>query len=56
MTSPSLEKYEDIREGVRGLCAEFDAAYWRGVDERKAFRSRRIGSLGDTGRGQPCGR
>ena len=37
MTSPSLEKYEDIREGVRGLCAEFDAAYWRGVDERKAF-------------------
>lgn len=37
MTSPSMKKYEDIREGVRGLCAEFDAAYWRGVDERKAF-------------------
>lgn len=37
MNSPSLQKYEDIREGVRGLCAEFDAAYWRGVDERKAF-------------------
>ncbi|WP_166267302.1 acyl-CoA dehydrogenase family protein [Marinobacter caseinilyticus] len=37
MTSPAMKKYDDIREGVRGLCVEFDAAYWRDVEERKAF-------------------
>jgi acyl-CoA dehydrogenase len=37
MTRLPVDKYQDIREGVRGLCTEFDAAYWRGVDERKAF-------------------
>lgn len=37
MNSSSPQKFEDIRKGVRGLCAEFGAAYWRGVDERKAF-------------------
>lgn len=37
MINPALQKYEDIREGVRGLCGNFDAAYWRGIDERKAF-------------------
>ena len=26
-----------IREGVRALCAEFDACYWRKIDEEKGF-------------------
>ena len=26
-----------IREGVRALCAEFDASYWRKIDEEKGF-------------------
>ncbi|MDO6459658.1 acyl-CoA dehydrogenase family protein [Granulosicoccaceae sp. 1_MG-2023] len=37
MNSTTVAAYEDIREGVRGLCSQFDAAYWRGIDARKAF-------------------
>ena len=31
------EDLNAIREGVRALCAEFDAAYWRKIDEEKGF-------------------
>lgn len=27
--NPNSEELNAIREGVRALCAEFDAAYWR---------------------------
>ncbi len=29
--------YEELREGVRALCREFDGAYWRKVDEERAY-------------------
>ena len=36
--SPYLnEDYNAIREGVRALCAEFPAEYWRKIDEEKGF-------------------
>ena len=31
------EALNAIRAGVRALCAEFDATYWRRIDEEKAF-------------------
>ena len=31
------EDYNAIREGVRALCAEFPAEYWRRIDEEKGF-------------------
>src|SRR6187401_3573492 len=37
MTSPSTEKYQDVREGVRALCAGFPDEYHRKVDERRAY-------------------
>ena len=31
------EDYNALREGVRALCAEFPAEYWRKIDEDKGF-------------------
>jgi acyl-CoA dehydrogenase len=31
------ERYPDIREGVRALCAQFPPEYFRGVDARRAY-------------------
>ena len=33
--NPNSDELNAIREGVRALCAEFDAAYWRRIDEAK---------------------
>ncbi|MFL1454047.1 acyl-CoA dehydrogenase family protein [Marinobacter sp. GN3S48] len=49
MINPALQKYEDIREGVRGLCGNFDAAYWRGIDERKAFPEEFVNAMTEAG-------
>ncbi|TWI53359.1 acyl-CoA dehydrogenase [Pseudomonas duriflava] len=35
--SQNIEELDAIREGVRALCAQFGAAYWRKVDEEKGF-------------------
>jgi acyl-CoA dehydrogenase len=31
------EGYQEIRDGVRALCAEFPVEYWRKIDEEKGF-------------------
>ncbi len=49
MINPALQTYEDIREGVRGLCGSFDAAYWRGIDERKAFPEEFVNAMTEAG-------
>lgn len=49
MINPALQKFEDIREGVRGLCENFNAAYWRGVDERKAFPEEFVTAMTEAG-------
>lgn len=38
-----------IREGVRALCAEFDASYWRKIDEQKAFPQAFVKAMTDAG-------
>src|SRR5476651_969443 len=43
------EELNAIREGVRALCAEFDAAYWRKVDEEKGFPEAFVKALTDAG-------
>ena len=35
--NPNSEELNAIREGVRALCAEFDAVYWRRIDEQRGF-------------------
>ena len=37
MNAHDTEELNAIRDGVRALCAEFDAAYWRKIDEEKGF-------------------
>lgn len=34
---PSPHDHSDLREAVRALCARFDGAYWREVDEARAY-------------------
>tara|TARA_R110000824_G_scaffold401789_1_gene616399 strand:- start:52842 stop:54005 length:1164 start_codon:yes stop_codon:yes gene_type:complete len=43
------ESMEAIRDGVRSLCANFDDAYWRGIDERKAFPEEFVDALTEAG-------
>src|SRR5476651_2125490 len=43
------EDLNAIREGVRALCAEFDAAYWRKIDEEKGFPEAFVKALTDAG-------
>ncbi|MER8307432.1 acyl-CoA dehydrogenase family protein, partial [Acinetobacter baumannii] len=38
-----------IREGVRALCAEFDASYWRKIDEEKSFPQAFVKAMTDAG-------
>ncbi|MBN9060967.1 MAG: acyl-CoA dehydrogenase [Rhizobiales bacterium 65-9] len=35
--SSGSDSCPDIREAVRDLCARFDGAYWRGLDEARAY-------------------
>lgn len=34
---PSSDDHSDLREAVRALCARFDGAYWREVDEARGY-------------------
>lgn len=37
MTEYNHEELNAIREGVRALCGDFPAEYWRKIDEEKGF-------------------
>lgn len=41
--------YEDYRQGVRELCAQFDSAYWQKVDEQAAYPEAFVAALTDAG-------
>jgi acyl-CoA dehydrogenase len=43
------ESMDAIRDGMRGLCADYSDAYWRGVDERKEFPEEFVKALTDAG-------
>ncbi|WP_020683843.1 acyl-CoA dehydrogenase family protein [Marinobacterium rhizophilum] len=47
--NPHNEELDAIREGVRGLCRNFDAAYWRKVDETKGFPEAFVNALTEAG-------
>lgn len=42
-------EYNAIREGVRNLCAEFPAEYWRKIDEQKGFPKAFVQALTEAG-------
>jgi acyl-CoA dehydrogenase len=46
---PSEHGYEEIREGVRDLCAQYPASYFRGIDERRAYPEAFVDALTKAG-------
>ncbi|MGE8065077.1 acyl-CoA dehydrogenase family protein [Pseudomonas sp. NPDC089569] len=43
------EGYQEIREGVRALCAEYPAEYWRKIDEQKGFPEAFVKAMTEAG-------
>lgn len=43
------ESLDAIRDGVRGLCADYDSAYWRGIDARGEFPEAFVNALTGAG-------
>ncbi len=43
------DEYNAIREGVRALCAEFPAEYWRKIDEEKGFPEAFVTAMTEAG-------
>ena len=41
--------HEELREGVRALCAQFDSAYWQKVDEARAYPEAFVDALTKAG-------
>ena len=46
---PTDENTQDIRDGVRALCAAFPDAYWRDVDAEKAYPKAFVRALTEAG-------
>ncbi|HXT18223.1 MAG TPA: acyl-CoA dehydrogenase family protein [Gemmatimonadaceae bacterium] len=44
-----MTDYEDIRQPVRALCAEFPSAYWQRVDEARAYPEEFVDALTKAG-------
>jgi len=49
MTGPSTEKYQDVRDGVRALCAGFPDEYHRKVDEQRGYPEAFVDALTKAG-------
>ncbi|HET7825790.1 MAG TPA: acyl-CoA dehydrogenase family protein [Anaeromyxobacter sp.] len=45
----SRRAYEEIREGVRALCAQFEPAYWRKLDEEQRYPEEFVKALTEAG-------
>src|SRR5574342_1147539 len=45
-----MEKnHQDIRDGVRALCAQYDSAYWQKTDEARAYPEAFVDALTKAG-------
>jgi acyl-CoA dehydrogenase len=45
----NVAAHDDLREGVRALCAQFDSAYWQKVDEARAYPEAFVDALTQAG-------
>jgi acyl-CoA dehydrogenase len=45
----STDKYEDIRDAIRALCAEFPADYFRKIDEQRGYPEEFVNALTKAG-------
>src|SRR6195256_3166777 len=49
MTSPATDRYQDLRDAVRGLCAQFPDEYHRKLDEQRAYPEAFVDALTKAG-------
>jgi len=49
MNDNNNEELNAIREGVRALCGDFPAEYWRKIDEEKGFPEAFVKAMTDEG-------
>ncbi len=45
----TFKPYAELREAVRALCSQFDGAYWRGIDEARAYPEAFVAALTEAG-------
>ncbi|MFZ2739357.1 MAG: acyl-CoA dehydrogenase family protein [Burkholderiaceae bacterium] len=48
-TIPTSDKYQEIRDALRDLCAQFDSSYWQGVDEARGYPEQFVNTLTQAG-------
>jgi acyl-CoA dehydrogenase len=46
---PAVDRHQELREGVRALCARFDSAYWQRVDADRGYPEAFVDALTDAG-------
>jgi acyl-CoA dehydrogenase len=46
---PAVDRHQELREGVRALCARFDSAYWQGIDAQRGYPETFVGALTGAG-------
>lgn len=49
MSQPAQDQFQDIRDGVRSLCAQFPQEYFRKVDEERAYPEAFVNALTEAG-------
>src|SRR5688572_1814724 len=43
------DQHQEIREGVRALCSQFDSAYWQKIDEQRGYPDAFVDALTEAG-------
>jgi acyl-CoA dehydrogenase len=46
---PPVDRHQELREGVRALCARFDSAYWQRVDAERGYPEAFVDALTGAG-------
>jgi acyl-CoA dehydrogenase len=46
---PAVDRHQELREGVRALCARFDSAYWQRVDADRGYPEAFVDALTGAG-------
>ena len=46
---PAVDRHQELREGVRALCARFDSAYWQRVDAERGYPEAFVDALTGAG-------
>ncbi|AXF05571.1 acyl-CoA dehydrogenase family protein [Paraburkholderia hospita] len=49
MKFPTHDKYQEIRDALRGLCADYPDEYWRKIDEARAYPEAFVDALTSAG-------